>query len=280
MDARTESALARLHRSLVDRPEDMISWAELDVASLDEASRRAAGSIWAARATAELQSMRVMLALASRAPDAGLPLEVTTGLARLAHDEARHATLCARLADALGGHGARALEGGERLAMDEGLPARLFVARWTFSLLCVGESSSLAMLGALRRCATDRCARAVLHAILRDEVVHERVGWAIAARIAGTLSEAERGWLATELVTAFSHYATVNAGGLEPSRDEPRRAPAGPEVNVGMLPIEEAARAFHGRIERVIVPRLQGLGLDAARAWAMRGQPASPNVAR
>ncbi len=213
--------------------------------------------------------MRVMLALASRALDAGLPLDATTSLARLAQDEARHATLCARMADALGGQGARALAGVSCAATDDGLPAGLFFAKWTLSLLCVGESASLAMLGALRRRATDPCARAVVAAILRDEVVHERVGWDLAARIVRTLTPSERGWLTGELSASFAHYASIHAGGGDPIPTEARSSTNAHAINIGMLPIERSARAFHGRVARVIVPRLEAIGLDARRAWAV-----------
>ncbi|WP_437791531.1 hypothetical protein [Sorangium sp. So ce693] len=86
-----------------------------------------------------------------------MPLEVTTAASRLLQDEARHTELCARAAEALGGNHGATLAPSDLQLPRNGLPAHLFVARWTASMFCVGESASVGILDVLQQHTTDPC---------------------------------------------------------------------------------------------------------------------------
>ena len=121
----------------------MPPWDALRVDGLGDAVRERLRAAWSARVAAEYRSMVVFSELLARMPEAGLPLEVSCAATRLIADEARHTEYCARLADALGGRSDATVGDDELRLADPSLSARLFVARWTASMFCVGESASV-----------------------------------------------------------------------------------------------------------------------------------------
>lgn len=249
--------IEKLHRKIADAGYPTPPWDRLDASGLDDAARARLAAEWEARARSEARSMLVFAALVPRFTEMGLPIEVTSAASRLIADEARHTELCLRLAGALGGRDSLELAPWERSIPDEGLPAHLFVARWTVSMFCIGESASVGILEELAAQATDPCASVVTATLLRDERLHDRFGWDLAARVIPRLSDDERRWLNIDLVRGLSHYAAVNGG-------------SGPAVSaqLGAPAKDSLARAFEKRIHEVILPNLEALGLQASEAWA------------
>lgn len=256
--------IEKLHRKIVDAGYPAPPWDRLDASALDDAVRARLAGEWEARARSEARSMIVFASLAPRFTEIGMPLEVVTATSRLLADEARHTELCLRLAGALGGRDSLELAPGERSIPDEGLPAHLFVARWTVSMFCIGEAASVGMLEELAAQTTDPCASVVTSTLLRDERLHDRFGWDLAARVIPRLRDDEREWLNVDLVHGLRHYAAVNGGSgpaLAPHLGSPAKA--------------TLAQAFARRLDEVILPKLEALGLRAREAWA-RAQPVVP----
>lgn len=267
----TDVALfARLHRRFVERATDAIPWDALDASRLDELTRERTRRAWSMRVAAEYRSMVVFCEMLARLPEAGVALPVVTAMTRVIQDESRHTELCARVADALGGHGDAPVDARALRLQTSAIPARLFVARWTVSMFCVGESSSVALLRMLERHATDACARAVLGVIRRDEALHDRFGRALARCVLPTLTEEERVWLAGDLALAFAHYERVNAGDVPEEAPEPARA----EVDLGLASPESFARTFRSHVEARVIPSIEALGLPARAAWEHRAEVA------
>jgi hypothetical protein len=264
----------RLHRRMMDSGYPAIPWDALDPSALSDADRETARRAWGARMEAEYRSMVVFGELIARFAEVGLPLELASATTKLVQDEARHTELCARMAEALGGRADVALDTrGLRLVSDD-LPAHLFVARWTLSMFCVGESASVALLRELLAAATDPCASAVIRVVLRDEILHDRFGWALARTIVARLTDDEREWLAVDLRPMLAHYDRADAGcmrrdGAALSLGKPDPT-AGPLPNLGVTPRDRFARAFYHRLERVILPGIAALGLRAYEAWSLR----------
>lgn len=267
--------LATLHRRFLDDGRPPIPWARLDPSALSDEDRELTRAAWAARVDAEYRSMVVFGELIARLPEAGVSLEASCAASRLLQDEARHTELCARLAEALGGHPEARFDARSLRLVDE-LPALLFVARWTASMFCVGESASVGLLQVLAARTTDPCARAVVETLLRDELLHDRFGWALAAEVFPRLSDDQREWLAADLAFAFAHYDRIDAGCLRPDGGElPEETPAQRDRwcpnNLGVASRESFARAFYTRLDEVILPGLHALGVPAYEAWAARG---------
>ncbi|MEZ4392253.1 MAG: ferritin-like domain-containing protein [Polyangiales bacterium] len=267
--------LETLHRRFLDDRRPTIPWDRLDPAVLDDEGRETARRAWSARVDAEYRSMVVFGELIARLPEAGVALEASCAASRLLQDEARHTELCARVAEALGGHPEARFDASELRLVDD-LPAHLFVARWTASMCCVGEAASVGLLQVLASRATDPCVKVVLDILLRDEVLHDRFGWALAAEVIPRLTDDEREWLAADLAFAFAHYDRVDAACMRPDG-----APMPEETlaerdrwstnNLGLASRASFARAFYERLDGVILPGLHALGVPAYESWAARG---------
>jgi hypothetical protein len=270
-----EKLFRRLHRRYLDEGHPTPPWDHFDPSGLSPEEAEVARRAWGARMESEYRSMVVFSELVARFPEVGFPLEVTTAATRLLQDEARHTELCAKLADKLGGHHDVALDArGLRLVSDR-LPAHLFVARWTISMFCVGEAASVGLLQSLAAHVTDPCATVVVRTLLRDEILHDRFGWALARLAVARLTDDERDWLGAELARAFHHYERVDANCLRPDGGEVPEGPPPTSPNLGVVPAHIFARAFYQRLDRVILPALAALGVPAYEAWALRQEAGS-----
>lgn len=268
----SERIFSRLHRHFMDRGYPTPPWDRLDPRGLTDDEVEATRRAWAARTVAEYRSLVVFGEIISRLPELGLPLEVMSAASRLLVDESRHTELCAKLADRLGGHAGATLSPNELRLPRDGLSPLLFVARWTASMFCVGESASVGVLEVLKKNSTDPCSSVVIRTLLRDEMLHDRFGWSLARLVLPRLSEEEADWLAADLAHAFAHYDRIHAHGgrATASPAEPEPAPRTPRPNLGMARRRDTAEAFHARIEQKILPSLAALGVPAYEAWELR----------
>jgi hypothetical protein len=247
---------------MLDRGYESPPWDRLRSNDLAANDAEIARHAWAARTVAEYKSMIVFGELIARFGEVGLPLEVTTAASRLLSDEARHTELCARVADGLGGHAGVTLSANDVRLHRNDLPAHLFVARWTTSMFCVGESASVAILRLLLSRAKNPCIEAVLRILLRDEILHDRFGWALARLVLPRLTDDEQEWLAADLAQTFAHYDRAH-GASDASEAELL-------CDLGLAPARARSEAFRHRIDTVILPSLAGLGVPAYEAWLLR----------
>jgi hypothetical protein len=259
----TERLFGTLHRRFMERGYETPPWDRLRLDDFDADQIESARHAWASRTAAEYRSLIVFGELIARFGELGLPLEVTSAASRLLTDEARHTELCARVADALGGHAGVDLPLGDVRLERHDLPAHLFVARWTTSMFCIGEAASVGILQVLVQHTKNPCIEAVLRILLRDEILHDRFGWALARLVLPRLTDDEQEWLAADLARAFAHYDRAHGGGV--NRDESRM----PE-DLGLAPAKARYEAFQQRIQNVILPSLASLGVPAFEAWELR----------
>ncbi len=264
----TERLFATLHRGFMELGHEPPPWhllrpGEYGVGDVDVARRA-----WASRAVAEYRSMVVFGELIARFPAMGLPLEVTSAASRLLTDEARHTELCARVADALGGHAGAELDARDLSLNRDDLPAHLFVARWVSSMFCVGETASVGILQVLLDHTRDPCIEAVLRILLRDEILHDRFGWALARLVLPRLSDDEQEWLAADLAQTFAYYDRSHGASSEDDGDLPH--------HLGLAPASARSAAFRRKIDEVILPSLAKLGVPAYEAWLLRTEAPAP----
>lgn len=240
-------------------------WEQLRPDDFSPDEIEAARFAWASRASSEYRSLIVFGELIARFGELNLPLEVTSSAARLLTDEARHTELCAKLADAFGGQQGVELKPEEVRLERRNLPAHLFVARWTASMFCIGEAASVGILQVLVQHAKNPCIEAVLRILLRDEILHDRFGWALARLIFPRLTEDEQDWLAADLARAFAHYDRAHGGRAE---QEEKALP----YALGLAPARARHEAFEQRIQKIILPSLAELGVPAYEAWELRNE--------
>jgi hypothetical protein len=138
-------------------------------------------------------------------------------------------------------------------------------------MFCIGEASSVGVLRVLAKADSHPCVKTVVSTLLRDEMLHDKFGWALARLVLPRLTDDEAEWLAADLAWSFAHYDRIHS---PIATDEVPRA--APELGVGVR--AETGKAFNDRIEKLILPGLAKLGVPAYEAWALRehAKPAGP----
>lgn len=283
--------LQHIHRAQVHRD----PWPDFGAFAADrygEPLRRAAAVQWAGRARAEHCSIQQFTQLAHTLSNARVPLHLHGALARLVTDEVRHAELCAEMAHACWPegrcHDARSFAWPTpTLPWSEPPPLTAEEADllgWAAEAIavacCLGETLSRPMLDAISVVATDPIAEACARQILRDEHLHATFGWESLAWLVPRLDAAHRASLHRRIARAFAGFQVTTACGIgleEVAGSEVEIVRA--EPNLGTLTDLQYAMIFYATIEQEIVPRLDALGLDGARAWAERGSPAEAAIA-
>jgi hypothetical protein len=224
---------------------------------------------------AEYQSTAQFAQLLHRLTRLGAPLELIGAACRLPVDECRHAELCARMADLLGGrqgHPVRSagleLYGDVEQEHGELLACVLTV----LTVCCFGETLSVPMLEAIHVVSTDEVPARVAQIIGADEGYHASFGWEALEWMLPGLGEAERGVLERELPGAMGHFERTS--GASPKMLE-RLAGGTVEIacgepNLGTLELEQYGAIFYHTMEGEILPGLERLGLDGRGAWGAR----------
>jgi len=160
-----------------------VDWAAVDPSQYSEDVLFAARQYWSRRAWGEYGAISESPALLlryvkeSREPDLALFWTIRTA------EEVRHAEVCQRFADALGGYltepVTKALEGsvsthGVRgMSFDADTPLEALIA----ALVCCAEVIAFDVFVALMKITTDPTAKTILRLIMRDEVRHCDFGW-------------------------------------------------------------------------------------------------------
>ncbi len=164
-------------------PATDIAWEKLDLSRYNEDELYAARQYWSRRAWGEYGAISESPALLlrftkeRREPDLSLFWTIRT------QEEVRHADVCRRMADSLGGYmtepvrpdlgGAVATHGVRGMSFDADTPLESLIA----SLICCAEVIAYDVFRALIKDATDPVAKQVLQLIFRDEVRHCEFGW-------------------------------------------------------------------------------------------------------
>jgi hypothetical protein len=240
-----------------------------DLAPYAHEDVRFAVAAWPMRAVEELRSALIFRALERAARACEVPAPWPSRLRSAVRDELRHSRLCAEMAARLGAgrptYDPRPVRARLASLADprERLGALLLVE------VAMGETISMMLFAAGRRGAREPSTRAALRAILRDEVRHQRLGWAALTALWPTLDgrrrealqrEASRGLAGCERQVALPAMRWLRTGkAFHPAYSA-----------LGILHPERRIEAFYLAVERLVVPRLRALGLDGSRAWAER----------
>lgn len=178
-------------------PATDIDWNQLDPAAYSEEQRLAARMYWSRRAWSEYGAISESPALQIRfceercAPDMRLFFSIRT------QEESRHAEVCYRMADRLGGYipqpaqtafqGSVATHGVRKMALDPGVPLEGIIA----ALVCLSEEIAFDVFRHLVDITSNPVARDVARRVMRDEVRHCAFGWHFLASRMKSLSKAE-----------------------------------------------------------------------------------------
>jgi hypothetical protein len=276
----TTELLARFHRTMMDRPRDL-PWESFDAGDFDEVVVERARREWAHRSVAEYQSTAQFGQLLHRLTKVGAPVEMIGAATRLAVDECRHAELCARMADLLGGReGFDVPDAGLDLYEDIDDPW-LAITMTILAVCCFGESLSIPMLESIHTVASAELPAEIAALIASDEEYHAHFGWEALTYLVARLDDRQRRAVEDRLPPLMGHFERVCSAspelldelvGAELIIDEE-------EGNLGTLGRVQYAAIFYDTMETRILPTLSDLGFEAHTAWATRVVPGDTSPA-
>jgi hypothetical protein len=227
----------------------------------DELVRARVGATWAFRTRAEIEATARFARMAAELQEVGATAFVVQGARDASADEARHRDLCARIA----------AKWGHPDALDHA-PARTRIGRsdmdqrdrllWEMvSVCCIGETMNTALMTRCFEVVRDAEIRAALHELLKDEVVHARLGW---AHLAAERSQGRGEFLSDVLPLLLE--ASVEPGFLEGNHVAAWTDALYP---YGELPWHELVQIYRDTMNLVVFAGLDAVGIDTShgRAW-------------
>lgn len=226
---------------------------------------------WRGRMINETASSSVFAALAKQLEDAGAPESDVIACETFSEEEKRHGILCGAVVEALGGEAIAVLPAPETFPRHEGVNAIEAAIRNVLSVGCLSETVAVALIGAERAEMPEGELRTLLTRIWADEIGHARFGWSFVERELERLDDAARARLSLYLRTAFRHLERHELAHLPVSSRPPHEGAA-----LGLCDGRAARNLFYATVTRVIVPRLDDMGLRATVAWESRHAPRAP----
>ncbi len=272
---RTDTALSaeydRTVRRLLERGQTPPERTEEDrlVGDYEPRVLAAVAGNWRMRMRQEHHSSSVFAGLLPQAMAAGVPVDVKMALLRASMDELRHAVLCAEVAEALGASAEVEQEmEPESPATHEGIgPDEVFL-RNVFFVGCLSETVAVALLTDEREQCEEPWVRRVLTQLMSDETLHARIGWLWLHQAWDTLHADAKARTNAYLPVALGYYErcmleATAGGGLHGAQLAQAR-------RIGFADSRVSRSLFYETMDAVVIPRLQEVGLDAARAWQDR----------
>lgn len=228
--------------------------------ALSPGERAVVVGTWRTRMVAEYVSARVFAALVPQAMAAGLRARETMELLTMANEELSHGVRCARVLTSLGEVATSPMGELPRVPVHTNVSPLEGLVWNLLDVCCVSETAAVVLVGEeVERAGTPELAEE-LRIILADEVGHARFGFRVLGEVLPTFGPKERERLAAYAATSFRERL-VRFGaflGTEPSTEASLAygAPEGPPTFT----------AFFETLEAVVVPRLEELGVPAAKA--------------
>jgi hypothetical protein len=179
-------------------PATDIEWDLLKPEQYSEEQRRAARMYWSRRAWGEYGAISESPALQIRFCHDQCPPDMALFFTIRSQEESRHAEVCYRMAEALGGYydqpaalafqGSVSSHGIRKVALDPATSLEGTIA----ALVCAAEEIAFDVFLHLSEITVNPVARQVVKAVLRDEVRHCAFGWAFLNQRAPHMSATDK----------------------------------------------------------------------------------------
>jgi hypothetical protein len=199
----------------------------------------------------EYASSDVFVALGRQLAAAGFADGDVASCDVFAGQEREHGVLCGAVVESLGGEAIAEIPGRPVFPLHLDAPPRAAALRNVVHICCMSETVAVALIGAERLEMPEGALRRLLTRIYSDEVAHAQFGWRLLARVAPTLTAAERAAVAAYLPRAFEHLERHELAHL-PDCDAP---PGG--AALGMCSGRDARTLLDDTIREVIEPGLR-----------------------
>jgi hypothetical protein len=256
-----------MHRDTTRNALAKVPWEALHRHGLERPRLEEVANAWSYRVQTEFRSIQVMTRFTTEVVGAGDPLEVYSAVSSAITDEVRHTALCAAVVEALGFTPFLP----EPLVEAEApgflaLPMAQRALGTAVSMLCISETISVALIEDLRARCRHPALSMVLALTLEDEDEHRDFGWAyVQASLARFASDDARAFAQTVAeVTLEPHIRrSMEVLGDKPMSGRELEALTEPEeAEWGLLSQRREALLKLEVIERVVVPRLEALGIS------------------
>lgn len=218
---------------------------------------------WRGRMINEHRSSHVFAGVAAQLAALGRAAEAAE-CEGFAAEERKHGALCGAVVEAAGGEAKAEVPAPAIVPAHPDTTPRAAVVRNLISICAMSETVAVALIGAERMEMPDGPLRTLLDEIWADEIGHARFGWRYLADEVAALDDDERAAVARYLPLAFGHLEAYELAHI-PLASWPAEA-----VAYGLCDGGDARTLFFETVTEVIIPRLEALGLPAARAWAER----------
>ncbi|HLK90941.1 MAG TPA: ferritin-like domain-containing protein [Polyangia bacterium] len=222
---------------------------------------------WLAAMRSEYESASVFIDLATELREIAGPLDVQTVVLRMAQDELRHAAICARVVEAMGGEAKIPAGPLPRALPHPDCGAEESVLREIIYGCCLSELVNVARLAKSVGEVGDPFVRDAFRQLLADERLHAQFGF--------HYLESRRAWLEAhpEIVRSLGRFLRFAFASLEQRmgaipRDARPRTEA--ELAVGLPDPTELSQSFQETILNASVPGLERFGIAASAAWRDR----------
>jgi len=271
----SDTPLARRHKltlqgKLVRAPR-ALPWDSFDASAHPDAALRLALDLWSGLAGGEYAAIGLFAQLAAGLSFTEAPFDLVYAATQVSADETRHAEYCVRMAQLCAAGDAAIVVDATRL--HAALAPLVDIEEVDFAMLyyaAISETLATGLLAVCQQRARERLSRALLTALISDEVHHARFGWYYVAHRSPRWTLAERQRLADRVMDVLV--------GIEQDfwtgRDAPKAA-QGAARALGILDSSAQRAAIQDVMENEIVPALDAVGLGASRAWALRRRGAT-----
>jgi hypothetical protein len=232
---------------------------------------------WLAAMRSEYESASVFIDMATQLRQIASPLDVQTVVLRMAQDELRHAAICARVVEALGGEAKISAGRLPRTMPHPDCGADESVLREIIHGCCLSETVNVARLAKSVGEVGDPFIRDAFRLLLADERLHAQFGF--------YYLESRRTWLDAhpEIVRSLGRFLRYALATLEqhmgavPLDARPRTEA---ELAIGLPDLTEQSSTFQETIINASVPGLERFGIEASAAWRDRSlRPGAPPAA-
>jgi hypothetical protein len=222
---------------------------------------------WLAAMRTEYDSASTFIDIATLVRQVADPLDVQTVVLRMAQDELRHATICSRVIEALGGQAKIPAVQLPRAGIHRDCGADESVLRTIIYGCCLSEMVNVVRLAKSVGEVADPFIRDAFRLLLADERLHAQFGFHYLAH--------RRAWLEArpEVARSLGRYLRYAFAELEqvmgvvPANGQAR---TDAERAIGLPDLTDLSATFQETILNACIPGLERFGIEAGTAWRRR----------
>jgi hypothetical protein len=240
-----------------------------DPTHYDPAILERARQSWAATASVEYNSASTFIEMAAILRDLGDPVDVQAVALRMAQDELRHAMICVRVIQAMGGDAVFASPNENHFGPHADCGPEENALRSVIFSCCLSETVNAARLAKRYAETGDGLVREAYRSLLADERLHAQFGF--------FYLEYRRDWLRDrpELRRSLARYLRFAFAALEHKMGAVpagARPPSDEERALGLPDLTDLSATYQETIVNATVPALEAFGIEAEQAWRTRSR--------